>query len=148
MERIPYNGNELRIDGYYYSQLRSDDLVGVGVLYRNGVCIHFLFRPEIVDTLNYIETEFLLNEEFVEDAKSRPNWIGVFNINGETIGIETFETARDTYTRSYFGQIINDSTFVLEREVDNLTSNIDEKNVTYRFKKFSPKPDSTNTFIE
>ena len=147
MSRTPYNGDELRIDGYYYSDATSSDLVGLGVFYRDGVCIHFLFKPETADTLNFIENEFLLNAEFIENAKNRPNWIGVFNINGTSLDYETFETARNTNTRSYFAEIINDTTFVLQKEVDNLTGNIFEENITYRFKEFSPKPDSTNMFI-
>ena len=147
MSRTPYVGDEIRIDGYYYSNLSSNDLVGLGVFYRDGVCLHFFFSPESADTTEYIESEFLLNDEFIEDAKSRPNWIGVFNIIGESMDYETFETARNTNTRSYFAEIINDTTFVLQKEVDNLTGNTFEENITYRFKKFSPKPDSTNTFI-
>ena len=41
---MPYVGNELRTDGYYYSTIPdySDPTIGVIVLYRNGVCMEML----------------------------------------------------------------------------------------------------------
>ena len=44
MSRMPYVGNELRTDGYYYSTIPdySDPTIGVIVLYRNGVCMEML----------------------------------------------------------------------------------------------------------
>ncbi len=45
MSRMPYVGNELRTDGYYYSSdMKGYDrpTVGVIVLYKNGVCLEML----------------------------------------------------------------------------------------------------------
>jgi len=147
MNKSPYTGSELRIDGYYMSSPNSSMDVGVGVFYRDGVCIHFFFRPETLDTMNYIESEFLLNESFINDAKSKPSWLGVFEINDESLNFETWEAGRNITTFNHFADILNDTTFILRERVDNLLSSSSTENLTYRFKEFSPKPDSTNMFI-
>ena len=45
MKKTPYFGDELRIDGYYYSdalhdQYASKDNINVAVFYRDGFCIY------------------------------------------------------------------------------------------------------------
>ena len=65
MAKTPYTGNELRIDGYYYSNLTSADDIGVAVFYRDGVCINTWVKPVNSDTLSYIENEILINDAFI-----------------------------------------------------------------------------------
>ena len=53
MSRMPYRGNELRTDGYYYSTIPnySDPTIGVIVLYRNGACME-MFLSDVRDADN------------------------------------------------------------------------------------------------
>lgn len=148
MNKSPYTGNELRIDGYYMSSPNSSMYVGVGIFYRDRVCIHFFFRPETMETMDYIESEFLLNESFINDAKSKPSWLGVFEINDKSLNFETWEAGRNITTFNHLADMLNDTTFILQEKVDNLLNSSSTENLTYRFKEFNPKPDSTNMFIK
>jgi hypothetical protein len=51
-------------------------------------------------------------------------------------------------TFSHFGEIINDTTFILNKRINNGGNHISSPNLTYRFKQFSPKPDNTNNYIK
>jgi hypothetical protein len=148
MAKTPYTGNELRIDGYYYSNLTSADDIGVAVFYRDGVCINTWVKPVNSDTLSYIENEILINDAFINKIKSIPTHIGVFQINTKSIEFETWEVGRDIITFSNYGEILNDTTFLITKQVNNDSGKSYSKKLTYRFRQFSPKPDSTNTFIK
>lgn len=148
MSKTPYTGSELRIDGYYYSNQVYNNYNGVAVFYRDGVCINVLTPIEGTDTLSFIENDILLNESLMSSFMTTPNHIGVFRINTESIEFETWEAGRDIITFSSFGEILNDTTFLIARQVNNDSGKSETLNLTYRFRQFSPKPDSTNTFIK
>lgn len=148
MSKTPYTGNELRIDGYYYSSLTSANDVGVAVFYRDGVCIHTYATIENEDTLSTIEKDILLNSDFINLLMTTPTHIGVFKISGTLIEFETWSAARDITTFSHFGDIINDTTFMLKERINNEQGHSHKENLTYHFQEFSPKPDSTNRFIK
>ena len=59
MTKTPYPGNELRVDGFYYSTPTSEKDIGIAVFYKNGVCIHMFTRIDSHDTLDFIENEIL-----------------------------------------------------------------------------------------
>lgn len=46
------------------------------------------------------------------------------------------------------GSILNDSTFVIKTVSEFDRKKTLPENTTYHFRQFSPKPDSTNKFIE
>jgi len=147
MDKIPYTGDELRIDGYYYSNLTLADDIGVAVFYRDGFCINTWVKPINQDTLSYIENNILFNDEFINKIKSIPTHIGVFKINAKSIEFETWEAGRDIITFSHYGEILNDTTFLITKQVNNDSGKSYSEKLTYKFRQFSPKPDSTNTFI-
>ena len=146
MAKTPYTGSELRIDGYYYSDLTLERYINIAIFYRDGFCIHTRIIPINQDTLTYIENEILLNTAFISKIKSIPGHIGVFQIMYPDIKFETWEARTATF--SHFGKIVNDTTFIINKQVDNRTNTTYSENLTYRFKKFSPKPDSTNAFVK
>jgi hypothetical protein len=150
MVRIPYDGNELRIDGYYYSNPDSEKRVGIAVFYRNGVCMYIPpMTLKSQNTFDSIENDILLNNAFISRLQSLPDCIGVFHINSESINLETWEAyGKNIITLSHFCKILNDTTFLLTKRVNNDTNKSYSLNETYRFKPFSQKPDSTNTFIK
>jgi hypothetical protein len=148
LDKNPYRGDELRIDGYYYSNLTSAIDIGVAVFYRDGICINVFSHIEGSDTTNFIENEILLNESLISSFMNTPTHIGVFQINKESIEFETWEAGRDIITFSNYGKIFNDTTFLITKQVNNDSGKSYSENLTYRFKQFSPKPDSTNNFIK
>lgn len=148
MPKTPYTGNELRIDGYYYSNKTKDNNIGIALFYRDGVCMHLFERPESPDTIGFVENDILLNNTLLSRLWSTPSNIGVFQINKTTIEFETWMAGRDIITFSHYGQILNDTTFLLTKWTNNDSGKSYSEKLTYRFRQFSPKPDSTNTFIK
>jgi hypothetical protein len=148
MDKNPYTGDELRIVGYYYTNLTSANDIGVAVFYRDGFCINTWVKPINQDTLRYIENEILLNSTFINKIKSIPTHIGVFQINAKSIVFETWEAGRDIINFSHYGEILNDTTFLITKQVNNDSGKSSSEKLTYRFRQFSPKPDSTNNFIK
>lgn len=76
--KTPYTGDELRIDGYYYSNQVFTDYNGIAVFYRVGICMNVYSRIESQDTLSFIENEILLNETLMSNFRNTPTHIGVF----------------------------------------------------------------------
>jgi len=148
LNKIPYTGNELRIDGYYYSNRVFTDYAGIAVFYRDGTCINVFSRIESLDTTKFIENEILLNGSLMSSFMNTPSHIGVFTINKESIEFETWEAGRDIITFSNYGKILNDTTFSITKQVNNDNSKSDILNLIYKFKQYSSKPDSTNNFIK
>lgn len=148
MSKVPYLGQELRLDGYYYSNKVFGNHNGIAMFYKDGICFHLFGLIEDHDTISYIENEILLNETLMHSFWNTPNHIGVFQINDNKIEFETWEAGRDIITFSHYGEILNDTTFIITKRVNNDSGKSYYENLTYKFKEFSPKPDSTNTFIK
>lgn len=90
----------------------------------------------------------MLNDALISRLMNTPTHIGVFQINTESINFEIWEAGRNITTFSHFGKILNDTTFLLEKRINNIINKTFTENLTYRFKQFSPKPNSTNNFIK
>ncbi len=148
LAKTPYTGDELRIDGYYYSNITSLNDLGIAIFYRDGFCIHVFTDIECQDTLSFIENEILLNESLISNFINTPSNIGVFKINSEAIEFETWEDGRDIITFSNYGEILNDTTFLITKQVNNDSGKSYSEKMTYYFKQFSPKPDSTSIYIK
>jgi hypothetical protein len=147
MEAIPYTGNELRIDGYYYKKTDSDTTrAHVLVFYANGI----QFGGSSVESLIGIEDRFR-DPNYIKDLRDCLFCWGPYDIKDGVLRFEFY---------SIFGNywhivrancnLLNDTIFVIKQ-----TNRIDGKNVSrgdflgeYRFKQFIPKPDSTNYIIK
>ena len=132
LQRIPYKGDELRIDGYYYTQWGTHTTVMF--FYRNGITLSAMSYGSL--DLNSVEKEMINRYEYIRNEKS--GW-GVFLITGDTLEAEIWTTSVGGGLPVYKWKayIENDTTF---RKIAG--------NVVYHFKQFSPKPDSTNQFIK
>lgn len=141
-----YNGNELRTDGYYYSIHGSYPFI----LYRNGVAIGGRFG---MNTVSLAELEnLIISGEFYNSIKDDVYCWELFEISNNTIKTEyrnSLSGISCRYLSNNFGTILNDTTFVVNsvynRENDQKTQTLND---TFRFKIFTPKPDSTNQYIE
>ncbi|MES2766716.1 MAG: hypothetical protein V4642_12650 [Bacteroidota bacterium] len=148
-DKTPYTGNELRTDGYYYTDLTSENDISVVVLYRDGVCIRSFSRPEGQEIFDHIEG-ILLNKSLIAKLWERPMNVGIFQVNNDSLKYDIWEpsTHGSIITLSHFCQILNDTTFVQTKLINRSNRETFPENLTYRFKQFSPKPDSTNSFIK
>jgi len=148
LERIDYNGNELRIDGYYYNKDPYRSQISVFFLYKNGIILYG--GAFDIDETNEKEERYRNGFYATNAAKYKFNW-GVFQIDGTQIKYEKWTPgAGPSWAFTYEGVILNDTTFVITksyRAKDVGKKAPSEHNWVYHFKEFSPKPDSTNRFI-
>jgi len=143
--RRPYTGSELRMNGYYWAEYTGSLLIYV--FYRNGIVLH----GGDIDPNMLTQTEgWFKDGTYYEWArKDQIDW-GVFQIDSNHIEFETWypsDAGNSLITRTNSGEILNDTTFHISKAWESdgdVYNNID---ITYHFKQFSPKPDSTCPFI-
>ena len=83
------------------------------------------------------------NGSYYNEYKDIKQKWGIFKIEGNKIRIENWgygELARPVTVSE--GSILNDTTY------KKIKINNSNANLTYHYKQFSPKPDSTNVFID
>ena len=141
LEKTDYTGNELRINGYFHSDISAGGNYILYVLYRNGIILFPGGSDNPEETIDGFVEEF--------NSDSQTFW-GLFQIKDNTIKIEYYMPKMYEGLPAYIkaGEILNDTTFVFReqyRSKDN--SEYQEINETYHFKQYSPKPDSTNSFF-
>jgi len=134
MTRRPYTGKEIRIDGYYTgAQSVQNKYYDYIFFYSNGVVFSFGNFPDI--DLN----------QYLRGSKRKPDW-GVFQVEkNNIINVQGWTENGSDFVRQYILRndsytILNDTTLFYENSRGYKTN--------YYFKKFSPKPDSTNVFIK
>ncbi|MDR0507689.1 MAG: hypothetical protein LBH32_12870 [Dysgonamonadaceae bacterium] len=134
-DRIDYEGNELRLDGYYYRQ--GKDYTLVHFFYQNGIILSANSYRNL--DLDIVEKQLL--EIYYQIVKEKPNW-GIFKIANNQIEYEQWEAPNEgglsiSHSKGY---IENDTTFhIKETYLDH---------EVWHFRKFDHKPDSTNNFIK
>lgn len=154
MERVDYTGTELRTDGYYYYRYqyynsREDSLYDKFIpwfLYRNGVwlygCVYDYSKMEEVEK-KFEDGSFY---DLCKDDKL--SW-GVFQISDSVIEFEGWESGEyiSRPTVKQYAKIVNDTTFCMCSKRPQKGENV-KLGDDFHFKQFSPKPDSTNSFIK
>jgi hypothetical protein len=153
LNRIPYTGSELRTDGYYYSQTNMY-ICDITFLYRNGIIIHATWSWDKNKPIEEIEKEMV--NKYNELYKSQYEW-GVFKVEDDKIEYEMFENPGLIFCgmavyRS-LGLIEKDTAFLIKQilhshECSGTTSLFSTPDDRYHFRQFSPKPDSTNSWIK
>jgi hypothetical protein len=138
LERKNYSGSELKIDGYYYSFSKTttgESLGTIFFLYKNGVFL-YLGTPK-ASTILELDQKVL---EYKPATNIREYW-GVFQVNGNQISIERWllSSGRNIPAKVFKGEILNDTTMSME-----LFANVE----TWKFRAFTPKPDSTNAYVK
>jgi hypothetical protein len=144
LKKIPYTGNELRMDGYYYRyyDCESNNYIAACCFYRNGVLLDIVGAALSLEEADEKIKQFM--ERDVNSNYERLNW-GLFVIDNQTIKFELY------YPQEYFtkwtgimeGVILNDTTFRITSFYDLSNDERHTKNNTCYFRQFSPKPDST-----
>ena len=144
LKKIPYTGNELRMDGYYYRYLdcEGNNCIFAYCFYRNGIVLHMGGGALSLKEADEYVKQFM--ERDINSNYERSNW-GLFVVDNQTIKFELY------YPQEYFtkwtgimeGVILNDTTFRITSFYDPSNDERRTKNDTYYFRQFSPKPDST-----
>jgi len=143
----PYNGYQIRIDGYYY-QVGYDGktINSVYFFYRNGIFMSTGgAEPSLEKMDEYITRHFIKDNSYKKDKLS---W-GVFSIENNIIKFERWYPSERPY-KSFVreGIILNDTTFHITKSYRSNGSELRGKDEMYYFRDFSTKPDSTNVFIK
>jgi len=142
--RRDYIGDNIRIDGFYYHYFQ-EKITGV-LLYRNGV--FFEVSGDGKDRTKPEEVETLLTEEHIKLVKSKKYHCGIFIVEGNRILFETWRITQGNHNAVFqSGEILNDTTFLITKH-NYSDAGIKDVNYPYYFYPYSPKPDSTNIFIE
>lgn len=146
-KKMDYNGNEIKLNGYYYKSNDTNYYSEGHFFYRNGIFIDVgglrnslsEYDEYIIDVMNY---------EYYKNQKAC--W-GVFIIEDDKILLERWQPFNPFRAYIKQGEILNDTTFQLTkiyRMVNEEKTDEIEINEIFHFREFSPKPDSTNVFIK
>jgi hypothetical protein len=150
IKRVPYNGDELRIDGYYYEKSYKDDIYNVYFFYHNGVLLAVGGVENSLEAMDSCIRRFYYGRKDYDYSKVRYKW-GVYTIKNDSIAFERWypsERPHWAYVRE--GVILNDTTFHITnsyRVLNGEKTEIEAMDETFHFRQFSPKPDSSNIFI-
>ena len=147
--RQAYVGNKLRLDGFYYGDPGTDykgvTRYNIFVLYANGV-VCFPGCTELSNLEPYVSS--LADGVALRSSKSC--W-GAFQIQDTTLSIGGWQPSNCSYPSvCYSGTIVNDTTFILTKTETRSgdMNGTKETNITYNFRHFTAKPDSTNDYVQ
>jgi hypothetical protein len=146
LKKRNYQGKQLRIDGYYYGKYLNDEYIDTYFFYSDGTLMYGgTCKASEIDGLEHA----FKTQEFVNKGKDVKYYWGLFQIDDNTIQFERWYPGEPPY-KSYIrsGAILNDTTFHISKSMRSDGSEEREKDELYHFKQFSPKPDSTNSFVQ
>lgn len=143
IDKNPFNGIELRIDGYYYTG--NGDNTTVIVLFQNGVILY----AGSGRNLDGFE-ELFRGNDFVSGLKDNPFSWGLYEIKNDTISFEKYASygSPKLYVYKTSALIEKDTTFHVFLRSRSDGTEKEKLDYSYYFKQFSPKPDSTNNIIK
>lgn len=146
MTREEYSGDQIKIDGYYYYYYSQDSgLASITIFYKNGIVIDGIGeRSNLIE----IENSFSNGKFYQSVTKIKEVW-GIYQVENNQIMIERIIAMGGFNRISYtdYGEILNDTTIHLYKHKETYKNISESMNDTLHFKQFSPKPDSTNVFI-
>lgn len=149
ISRRDYNGEALKFNGYYYKLSDNNKLFSVMFFYKNGVIIDTQGGFESFESAEtYVQNIYIQKSNY---KASKLGW-GVYVIESNCIKFEEWHSSSGGGLPAYVwqGEILNDTTFHITqsyRMKNGKKKEIRGENEIYHFKAFSPKPDSTNKFI-
>jgi len=144
LKRIEFKGSQFKLDGYYYQKYGDPEQLTIYFFYENGIVLH------AGDGYSFeIEKKFHEDQLYKKLRENKYCW-GIFQIDTTSIKFERYYNSDNPSKEAYvsLGTILNDTTFIITRSIRSDGKFESEKNETYHFKQFSPKPDSTNNFIQ
>ena len=142
-----FTGTQLKLNGYYYFSF--DKYSKPLFIYQNGVLNNYNFNWFETALVYDFETQLIDGSYFKKVKENKYSW-GLYYIIGNEIKYEVFSSKSAVscyYPIIYTGVILNDTTIQFTNKVNSDGTESESINETYHFKQFSPKPDSTNSFI-
>ena len=147
LTKTEYTGQQLKIDGYYYTINKFSNKASVYVFFNNGVLLNVGGGFDLTKS-NDIENA-LSSFAFISKLKQDKTAWGLFIVKSDIIEFEHWYHSGGSQKIVYLksGIIINDTSFQITSSKRTDGSELRAKNEIYYFKEFSPKPDSTNAFV-
>ncbi len=149
LDREEFIETSLKLGGYYYSPFKthSGDRFITYFLYKNGVLLYG--GSPLVNEIHVRENEYKDGTYGDYTKGNKTDW-GVFQIKEDSIVIERWgaTSGYSLKTAMYYGEILNDTTFLMKKYKSNYGGGIQSIQDTFYFRSFSPKPDSTNNYIK
>lgn len=108
IDKEPYEGKELRLDGYYYlSSGNPDPWIQTYFLYEDGVFIKTSFNEEEVK----LDESAVVSEEKEILLKKRKFHWGLFRVENNKIEIQGWTSLNGAYRlEKFYGKVLNDTT--------------------------------------
>jgi hypothetical protein len=147
--KTPNLKNQLKLNGYYIKDSENEkDLRHVYFFYKTGLILYG-YSYSSNETVFEIENQLKKVDYSFQNKRNRPG-TGLFQIDDDEIAFETWEPSAGGPLKTAFrkGRIIDNSTFIITQIKNNYSNKEFAVNDVYKFHLFSPKPDSTNVFIE
>jgi len=140
IDKTPYWGDELRLNGYYYNN--DDSYTDIICLYRDGALLHCQIDKK--RDVKEMDKEFI-NFQTDNQFKYRIDW-GCFFIEQIGINYEYHYSTGCFYKISQSkGTINNDSTFIITHfKMRNTDKKFEKTSTKYLFREFLHKPDSSH----
>jgi hypothetical protein len=147
IDKIPINEKKIRTDGLYYSIDNTTNKVEFCFLYENGIFFSEGSYYENIDIgLLKLKKEIYEKTLLKYYANAKPFW-GLYRLIGDSIVLEKPEPTHGYPTLRHTGRVLNDTTFYINTAKEDYQKPKIFENSIYHFKKFEPKPDSTNKFV-
>jgi hypothetical protein len=139
MTRSPYSGKEIRLDGCYISESGEQaNYCAYKFFYSNGIVFSLGDLPNIDNTNQFTGG--------IDSARKNKYFWGVFQIENNTITVQQWRFSNSEFiyqliVKNEYYKIINDTILSIDYLGDGDITN-------FHFKRFMPRPDSTNVFIK
>ncbi len=146
LTKTDYKGNQLKINGYYYT-IYLNNKASVYVFFNNGVLLNAGDGYDLT-VPNDIE-DVLSSTDKINKLKQNKTCWGLFKVDSNFIEFERWYHSSGSQKIVYLksGKIINDTSFQITSSKRTDGSDKRSENKIYYFKKYEPKPDSTNSFV-
>ncbi len=149
LSRKPYTGNQLRLDGYYSGEYLSGEMVDNYFLYENGII--FYANSTEKNNLDNHEKNFTDLNYIKVSKQTKPRW-GVFEVEGAIIRFSRWTFGEPPVTAALWtGKVLSETSFVITEVYSSGHGKRvypKDKQIVYNLRSFSPKPDSSNPFID
>lgn len=148
LNKKAYLGDKLKLNGYYYEINPNTNGISEALfLYRDGTMLCCGGSGDSEEPFAFMEN-LLGSPDFIEHAQAHKFYWGVFQIDDDAIQYERWYQGDGGLPAGRSeGNILNDSTFVIHKITMLGSGDESNENIVFHFHDYSPKPDSTNSFI-
>lgn len=150
---VEQNRSTIKLEGFYWTKATDINQIDwwydTFFLYENSVLIYGggieNYHKKSVSFSEFVKR----NRDTAFKQKIKSSW-GIYMIDENRIEFEKWEPSSGGPMKTVIrrGHILNDTTFVITERFNHYDGKTYHVQDTFRFREFSPKPDSTNRFIK